>query len=283
MNADKILLEAVGVKKYFTIRHSLIARKLAGRQNLLVRAVDGVDLTILQGETLGLVGESGCGKSTLGRAILAIHPLTAGRIYFQGEDIGQCSQAGLLRFREKAQIIFQNPYASLNPRKTVRDILSVPLMQKGIRHPLKREELILQLLERVGLSPYQINCYPTSSAAGSGRIGIAGPWPCNLLLLFATNLFPPGCFVQAQIINLLEELQQELKLTYLFISHDLSVIYYVSSRVAVIYLGKIVEVASTEALSTAAAPVYGPFFGHSGGGQSRPAQKDYPEEACPAR
>lgn len=241
------LFEISGLKKHFVIRRSIIAKLIARQHDLLVRAVDGVDLKINEGETLGLVGESGCGKSTLGRSILNIFPPTAGEVLFRGENVLALKQKELLQFRQQAQIIFQNPYSSLNPRKTVRDIITVPLLQKGIKDPIKREEMIYSLLKRVGLSEYHINNYPHQFSGGQRqRIGVARALAMTPSFIVCDEpVSALDVSVQAQIINLLEDLQQEFKLTYLFITHDLSVIYYVSNRIAVMYLGKIVEVSKT--------------------------------------
>jgi len=246
----KPLIAAEGLYKHFIIQRSLLARVLAGQKNLVVRAVDGVNFSIREGETLGLVGESGCGKSTLGRLLLYIHKPTGGTVTFRGEEVGTFNQHKLYKFRQQAQIIFQNPYASLNPCKTVRDILSVPLITKGISNPVKREEEILSLLEKVGLSEHHINSYPHQFSGGQRqRIGIARALAMNPSFIVADEpVSALDVSVQAQIINLLQQLQQEYNLTYLFITHDLSVIYYVSNRVAVMYLGKIVEIAETPEL-----------------------------------
>lgn len=250
MNNGQPLLEASTLKKHFKIRRSIIAKLLARQPDLLVRAVDGVDLSIKEGETLGLVGESGCGKSTLGRSILNIFPPTSGKVSFRGENVLGYNQNQLLKFRQQAQIIFQNPYSSLNPRKTVRDILAVPLLQKGMHHPIQREARIRELLDRVGLSDHHINNYPHQFSGGQRqRVGVARALAMQPSFIVCDEpVSALDVSVQAQIINLLEELQQEFNLTYLFITHDLSVIYYVSNRIAVMYLGKIVEVASTAEL-----------------------------------
>ncbi len=247
MTNKQPLLEVTGLKKHFKISRSIIAKLIARQQDLLVRAVDGVDLAINEGETLGLVGESGCGKSTLGRSILNIFPPTAGEVSFHGENVLEMNQKELLKFRQQAQIIFQNPYSSLNPRKTVRDIITVPLLQKGIHDPIRREEMIYSILKRVGLSEYHINNYPHQFSGGQRqRIGIARALAMNPTFIVCDEpVSALDVSVQAQIINLLEDLQQEFNLTYLFITHDLSVIYYVSNRIAVMYLGKIVEVSPT--------------------------------------
>lgn len=241
------LLEISGLKKHFIIRRTILSKLLASQSDLLVRAVDGVDLDIKEGETIGLVGESGCGKSTLGRSILNIFPPTAGEVSFRGSNILELQQKELLKFRQQAQIIFQNPYSSLNPRKTVRDIITVPLVQKGIQNPIKREEMIYSLLKRVGLSEYHINNYPHQFSGGQRqRIGVARALAMNPSFIVCDEpVSALDVSVQAQIINLLEDLQHEFNLTYLFITHDLSVIYYVSNRIAVMYLGKIVEVSPT--------------------------------------
>lgn len=244
------LLEVKDLKKYFTIKRSFLTKMLTKHDDICVQAVDGVSFKVDKKQTVGLVGESGCGKTTLGRTVLKLQEATEGKIYFKGEDVTAFSGKKLNKYRQKAQIVFQNPYASLNPRKTVRDIVGTPLKNRGIREPLVREEMVLDLLEKVGLSPRHINLYPHQFSGGQRqRIGIARALAMQPEFVVADEpVSALDVSVQAQIINLLEELQEEFNLTYLFIAHDLSVIYYISDLVAVMYLGKIVEMASTQEL-----------------------------------
>ncbi len=253
------LFEIRNVHKHFYIHPSFLTRILAREQVKTVRAVDGVDLTIYSGETVGLVGESGCGKTTLGRVLTRLYEPTSGEIYYRGnqvrgdfvlDDIGNGNGSQEIKFFRVAQIIFQNPYSSLNPRKTVRDILSMPLIQRGVTDPIEREDETQRLLRRVGLSERHIDNYPHQFSGGQRqRIGIARALAMHPKFIVADEpVSSLDVSIQAQVINLLEELQEEYHLTYLFIAHDLSVINYISNRVTVMYLGHIVEEGQTDML-----------------------------------
>jgi oligopeptide/dipeptide ABC transporter ATP-binding protein len=246
-NSSSPLLRIEKLKKHFINKPSLLGRALLKQKDTVLKAVDGVDLDIFSGETIGLVGESGCGKTTLGRTVVKLYKPTSGKIYFKAVDINELTAEKTKEFRKSVQIIFQNPYSSLNPRKTVRDILSAPLILRGINNEVEREEIIKSLLERVGLLARHINSYPHQFSGGQRqRIGIARALALQPEFIVADEpVSALDVSVQAQIINLLEELQEEYNLTYLFIAHDLSVIHYVSNRVAVMYLGKIVEISET--------------------------------------
>jgi oligopeptide/dipeptide ABC transporter ATP-binding protein len=253
------LIEARNLRKFFFLRPSILARALARRPVEVVQAVNQVDLAIWPGETLGLVGESGSGKTTVGRMLTRLYLPTSGDILFQGHPLvrddvtvtsdrsGNPHDPVQVKFYRLAQIIFQNPYSSLNPRKTVREILATPLRHRGIRDPYESEERIVELIRRVGLSERHIDSYPHQFSGGQRqRIGIARALAMHPRFIVADEpVSSLDVSIQAQVINLLEELQQDFKLTYLFIAHDLSVIYYISTRVAVMYLGHLLETGPT--------------------------------------
>jgi peptide/nickel transport system ATP-binding protein len=253
------LIEAIDIKKHFVMRPGLLARTLARVQDTVVFAVDGVSLQIWPGETVGLVGESGCGKTTFGRVISQLYQPTEGEIVFKGFSLrrgwptfhgDKTSPLAKVGFYRVAQVIFQNPYSSLNPRKTVREIIAVPLRNRGLKDIHEQEAAIVVLLERVGLSPRHLDQYPHQFSGGQRqRIGIARALAMRPQFIVADEpVSSLDVSIQAQVINLLEELQDELGLTYLFIAHDLSLIHHISDRVAVMYLGKIVEEGPTDAL-----------------------------------
>ncbi len=239
------LLKVRNLKKHYLITHGLF-----GRSAGMVKAVDGVDLEIKRGETLGLVGESGCGKSTLGRVILGLEPATEGEIIFDGLDISKLKGDQLHLLRRRMQIIFQDPYSSLNPRQTVGRIIGEGLAIHGIGTAAERRERVLHMMEVVGLRPEQINRYPHEFSGGQRqRIGVARALALNPELVICDEpLSALDVSIQAQVINLLQDLQEEFHLTYLFISHDLSVVRHICDRVAVMYLGQLVELAETEEL-----------------------------------
>jgi oligopeptide transport system ATP-binding protein len=233
---DPVILHVEGVYKHFPI---------AGFGGLAVRAVDGVDLEIRRGEALGLVGESGCGKSTLARLITALLPVTRGKITFEGQEITKMRGARLRRVRRKMQMIFQDPFASLDPRMTVGDIIQEPLDNYGIGSGRDRQRRVQELLRLVGLNPNFTNRYPHEFSGGQRqRIGIARALAVNPSFIVCDEAVSAlDVSIQAQIINLLQDLQREFNLTYLFIAHDLAVVRHLSDRIAVMYLGKIVETA----------------------------------------
>ncbi len=240
------LLEVKNLKKYFYLRSGFFFQKSAGS----VKAVDDISFKIKEGETFGLVGESGCGKSTTARAILRLIEPTDGQVIYEGEDILSFPRKKMFDIRKKIQIIFQDPYASLSPRMTIGDIISEPMEIHNIGDKKYREKRVKKLLEIVGLNPEHINRYPHEFSGGQRqRIGVARALVLNpKLILCDEPVSALDVSVQAQILNLMTDLQKEFNLTYLFIAHDLSVVKHVSNNIAVMYLGKIVEVASSEAL-----------------------------------
>jgi oligopeptide/dipeptide ABC transporter ATP-binding protein len=236
------LVSARGLKKYFPITRGIVFQKHVGD----VRAVDGVDLDIYPGETLGLVGETGCGKSTLARVIMRLYDATAGTIEFEGEDITRLKGGDLRARRRNMQMIFQDPFASLNPRKTIGTIIGDPYRLHGTVPRGKIKSEVQQLMELVGLNPEHYNRYPHEFSGGQRqRIGVARSLALRPKLIVCDEpVSALDVSIQAQILNLLEDLQEEFNLTFLFIAHDLSVVKHVSDRVAVMYLGKVVEMAS---------------------------------------
>ena len=239
------LLEVRDLKRHFPLDEGLFSRK--GQS---VRAVDGVDLTIREGEAVGLVGESGCGKTTLGRNIVRLDRPTAGQILFEGVDISQFADKELKPYRRQIQIIFQNPFSSLNPRLTIANMLTEPLMLHGIGDRKGRRERARELLELVGLGAAHLDRYPHEFSGGQRqRLGIARALALEPKLIVCDEpVSALDVSIQSQILNLLRELQEELGLSYLFISHDLSVVEHMCDRVAVMYLGRIVESASATEL-----------------------------------
>jgi oligopeptide transport system ATP-binding protein len=236
---NNILVEVKDLKMYFPITQGVIIQRHIGD----IKAVDGLTFNIHRGETLGLVGESGCGKSTTGRAILQLYKPTAGTVKFEGHDITALRGESLRRLRRQMQMIFQDPYASLNPRMTVGNIIAEPLEVHNILRGKQRREKVKELLDVVGLNPYFINRYPHEFSGGQRqRIGVARALALNPDFIVCDEpISALDVSIQAQVINMLEDLQEEFGLTYLFIAHDLSVVRHISDRIAVMYLGKIVE------------------------------------------
>ena len=244
---SQVVLKAENLKMHFPVHKGLIFRKETGR----VRAVDGITLQLKEGETLGLVGESGCGKSSFGRTVMRLYEPTSGKIELCGRDITRLSQRELLSSRIHCQMIFQDPYASLNPRMTVFDIISEPLKNHKLYDTRDGvEKRVRQLMEMVGLSPRFIRKYPHEFSGGQRqRIAVARAIAMNPKVIVCDEpVSALDVSIQSQIINLLKDLQRELNLAYVFIAHDISVVRHISDRVAVMYLGKIVEIADTEEL-----------------------------------
>src|SRR5436309_1385967 len=243
-NGGDPLVEVRSLKKYFPIRKGLLQREV-GR----VHAVDDVTFSVREGETLGLVGESGCGKSTLGRTIVRLLEPTEGAVLFQGKDISKIGTRSLRPLRREMQMIFQDPYASLNPRRRVGSIIDTPLKIHGVDKSERRHR-VQELLEKVGLSPEHYNRFPHEFSGGQRqRIGVARALALNPKLIVADEpVSALDVSIQSQMLNLLDDLQEEFNLTYIFIAHDLGVVRHVSDRIAVMYLGKLVELSPAEEL-----------------------------------
>ncbi|MGW0626865.1 ABC transporter ATP-binding protein [Streptomyces sp. NPDC002758] len=241
----EILLKVTGLQKHFPIRKGLLQRQVGA-----VRAVDGLDFEVKAGETLGVVGESGCGKSTMGRLITRLLEPTAGKVEFEGRDITHLGMGRMRPMRRDVQMIFQDPYSSLNPRHTIGTIVGAPFKLQGVTPEGGIKKEVQRLLSVVGLSPEHYNRYPHEFSGGQRqRIGIARALALNPKLVVADEpVSALDVSIQAQVVNLLDDLQQELGLTYVIIAHDLSVVRHVSDRIAVMYLGKIVELADRESL-----------------------------------
>lgn len=242
-----VILSVTNLKKHFPINAGFILQRQVGA----VKAVDGISFDVMRGETLGLVGESGCGKSTTGRTILQLYEPTEGSVKFEGQELAGLPNNQMRLIRREMQIIFQDPFASLNPRMTVGSIVSEPLqIHKLYPNKAERQEYVEGLLERVGLNPYFINRYPHEFSGGQRqRIGIARALALQPSFIVADEpISALDVSIQAQVVNLMEDLQNEMGLTYLFIAHDLSMVRHICDRVAVMYLGKIVEMGPTAAV-----------------------------------
>jgi oligopeptide/dipeptide ABC transporter ATP-binding protein len=245
VSSDGALVEVRSVRKYFPIRQGILQREVAR-----VHAVDDVTFAVREGETLGLVGESGCGKSTLGRTIVRLLEPTDGQVFFRGKDISHFRARALRPLRREMQMVFQDPYASLNPRKRVGTIISDPMRIHSIGDRKERKTNVQDLLEKVGLSPEHYNRFPHEFSGGQRqRIGVARALALRPKLIVADEpVSALDVSIQAQMLNLLDELQEEFRLTYVFIAHDLGVVRHVSDRIAVMYLGKLVELSPAEEL-----------------------------------
>lgn len=245
--SKKVLLKVEKLHKYFPIRTGIFSRVTG-----YVKAVDNVTFEVYEGETLGIVGESGCGKSTTGRALMRLEEPTDGKVYFQDKELTAISNEEMRRTRRDIQMVFQDPYASLNPRHTIEKILEEPLIVHGMGKPKERKKKVMEYLKIVGLSEFHAKRYPHQFSGGQRqRIGIARALMTNPKLIIADEpVSALDVSIQAQVLNLMKKLQEDLKLTYIFIAHDLGVVRHISNRVGVMYLGRMVELADSESLYT---------------------------------
>ncbi len=237
------LLKVSDIRKYYPVKRGLFQRTVG-----YVKAVDGVSFEVQQGEVLGLVGESGCGKTTTARVVLQLQPATSGSVQLEGRELTSMNRAEIRQMRSVAQIVFQNPYSSLNPRMTIGQALTEPMLVHGIASGKAAQQRVSSLLEMVGLNPHFSNRFPSEFSGGQRqRIGIARALSVNPRFVVCDEpISSLDVSIQAQVVNLLQRLQEELNLTYLFISHDLSMVRYISNRMAVMYLGRIVELGTSE-------------------------------------
>ncbi|MBK1811114.1 ATP-binding cassette domain-containing protein [Clostridium sp. YIM B02505] len=244
-NTDRVLIEVKDLKKYFPVKNKFI-----GSEKKFVKAVDGVSFDIKKGETFGLVGESGCGKSTLGRSITRLYDVTSGDIFFDGTNIAKFNKKEMKQYNKRMQIIFQDPYSSLNPNMNVEELISEPLLLHTNLSKKERNDKIQSLLEMVGLKKTDMEKFPHEFSGGQcQRIGIARAISTNPeFILCDEPISALDVSIQAQVVNMLEDLQKELGLTYLFVAHDLSMVRHISDRIGVMYLGNIIEISGSNDL-----------------------------------